>query len=196
MRPALPTGALQQLFGQARTYPRFCGAPVPREQLEALHELLRWGPTAFNCQPARFVFVQSAAARERLATCVSSGNRPKVLSAGVSVIVAYALDFVDELPRFTAHPQAMQLFAQMPALVEPTALRNGSLQAGYLILAARALGLDVGVLTGFDGHALKQAFFTDRPWQPNLVANLGVGDPASLGPRFPRYAFDEVATVI
>lgn len=196
MRAPLPKEVLSQLFDGARTYPRFTDAEVTLEQLHALHELLRWGPTAFNSQPARFVFLKTPAARQRLADCVSSGNKPKVLSAAVSVVVAHDLDFVRELPRFTASPSAVSLFEQVPSLVEPTALRNGSLQAAYLIIAARGLGLDVGVLTGFDSDAVRRAFFADQRWQPNLVANLGVGDPSALGPRFPRHSFEDVATVL
>ncbi|XVJ70412.1 MAG: malonic semialdehyde reductase [Rhizobacter sp.] len=195
-RPALPASALDQLFRAARTYPRFLDVPIDEATIRSLHDLLRWGPTAFNAQPARFLFLQSAGAREQLASCVSSSNQSKVRSAAVSVIVAHDLDFVQALPRFTASASAVSLFEQWPQIVEPTALRSGALQGAYLIVAARALGLDVGVLTGFDADKVAKAFFGERRWQANFVANLGVGDPASLTPRFPRYEFDEVATIL
>jgi 3-hydroxypropanoate dehydrogenase len=195
-RAALGEAALDQLFRQARTYPRFTDAEVSEAQIRQLHELLRWGPTAFNAQPARFLFLKSTAAREKLAACVSTSNKAKVLSAAVSVIVAHDLQFVRDLPRFTANAGAPALFEQMPQIVEPTALRSGSLQGAYLILAARSLGLDVGVLTGFDGEAVKRSFLNERQWQPNFVANIGVGDAGALSPRFPRYAFEEVADIL
>lgn len=196
-RTSLPASALDQLYRQARTYPRFLDVPIEDAQIETLHELLSWGPTAFNSQPARFLFLKSPAAKARLATCVSSSNKSKVVSAAVSVVVVQDLAFAENLPRFTAHPQAQALFTQWPELVEPTALRNASLQGAYLILAARSLGLDVGVLTGFDAKAVAREFFDDKPnWQANFVVNLGVGDVASLAPRFPRHAFSEVAAIL
>lgn len=196
-RPGLDAPALDQLFREGRTYTKFRAQPIGEDQIHALYDLVRWGPTAFNAQPGRFVFIRTPAARDRLAACVSGSNRPKVQSAALNVIVAQDLGFARHLPRFTANPNAQALFTQYPELVEPTALRSASLQAGYLLLAARALGLDVGVLTGFDSAALQREFLAGEPqWQANLVMNLGVGDPEALAPRFPRHAFDEVARIL
>ena len=196
-RTSLPHSALDQLFRQARTYPRFLDVAIEDEQIQALHELLSWGPTAFNSQPARFLFLKSPAAKARLADCCSSSNKSKVLSAAVSVVVAQDLEFAKNLLRFTAHPQAQALFSQWPELVEPTALRNASLQGAYLILASRSLGLDVGVLTGFDAKAIARTFFEDNAsWQANFVVNLGIGDGSSLAARAPRHTFAEVATIL
>lgn len=193
----LPTSALDQLFRQARTFPKFLDVAIQDDQIQTLHELLSWGPTAFNSQPARFIFLKTTPAKERLSACVSTSNKSKVLSAAVSVLVAQDLEFANNLPRFTAHTQAQALFDQWPELIEPTALRNASLQGAYLILAARALGLDVGVLTGFDSKAISREFFDSNPkWQPGFVVNLGVGDVTSLAPRFPRHSFREVATIL
>ncbi len=196
-RTPLPDSALGQLFRQARTYPRFLDVEIEDEQIQTLHELLSWGPTAFNSQPARFLFLKSPAAKARLSHCVSSSNKSKVLSAAVSVVVVQDLEFAKNLPRFTVNPQAQALFTQWPELVEPTALRNASLQGAYLILAARSLGLDAGVLTGFDAKAIACEFFDDNAgWQANFVVNLGIGDGSSLAPRSPRHTFAEVATIL
>lgn len=193
---ALNEVAFDQLFRQGRTFSRFLPHAIPEEEIQTLYDLIRWGPTAFNSQPARFVAVRSPAAREKLVASVSRGNQPKVASAALSFVVAHDLDFPDDLPTFSANPQAKALFEQLPKLVEPTALRSAALQAGYLIMAARARGWDVGVLTGFDGEALARHFWPDKPrWQASVVINLGIGDPESLGPRYPRHPFANVVRV-
>jgi 3-hydroxypropanoate dehydrogenase len=197
MPEALDAHALDQLFAQARTHSSFSPRPVPDETLARLVALAQWGPTAFNCQPARFVFVRSAAAKARLQTCVSPGNVPKVASAPVTVIVATDLRFHERLPQqFPHQPQLGAALAADPARAQVTALRNGSLQGAYLILAARALGLDCGPMSGFDTDALDRAFFPEGAVRSNFLVNLGHGDHTSLRPRGPRLAFAECARLI
>ncbi len=195
-RSCLPEWALGQLFDQARTYSLFTSAPVSDDQLRRLHELMRWGPTAFNSQPARLLFLRSQASRERLAACVAPGNRVKVMSAAVSVVLASDSGFVQTLPRFSDHPGAPALFAKWPELIEPTATGSATLQAAYLLFAARAIGLDTGMLTGFDAAAVAREFFEGKPWRPEVVINLGVGDDTRLPTRAARFGFDEVARIL
>jgi 3-hydroxypropanoate dehydrogenase len=196
MTAPLDERALDQLFRGARTYNGFSAKPVTDETVRTLYDLVKWGPTAFNSQPSRYVFLRSAESKARLAPALSSGNRDKTVNAPVSLILAYDTRFFEHLPSLTPSPKAKELFEENPHLVEPTLLRNGSLQAGYLILAARALGLDIGVLTGFKADLVNQEFFPDGRYQVNLIANLGYGDQASLRPRAHRFQFDEVARVI
>jgi nitroreductase len=194
--PQLSEDAFDQVFRAARTYPRFTDQPVPDETLEQLYALLRWGPTAFNSQPARFVFVRSPAAKERLKACVSPGNVSKVTSAPVTAIVAQDTRFYEHLPQqFPTRPEAGAPYAANPALAQATALRNSSLQGAYLIVAARMLGLDCGPMSGFDLAAVDAAFFPDGRWRSNFLVNLGHGDPESLFPRGPRLPFAEAVSV-
>ena len=194
--PSLSDDALDQVFRAARTYPRFVDRPVHDDTLEQLYALLRWGPTAFNCQPARFVFVRSAAAREKLLRCVSPGNVPKVTSAPVTAIVAMDTRFHEHLPQqFPARPDAGAPYAANPALAQATALRNGSLQGAYLIVAARMLGLDCGPMSGFDAAAVDATFFADGRWRSNFLVNLGYGDPQSPSARGPRLPFAEAVSI-
>lgn len=196
MSAALPDTALDQLFRNARTYNAFTSKAVSDETLRELYDLLKWGPTAFNAQPARYVFLRSAQAKERLRPALSSGNLDKTIAAPVTVIVAGDTRFYDHLPtQFPAY-DAKPLYEANPALIEPTIQRNGSLQGAYLILAARSLGLDVGPMSGFKADVVDQAFFPDGRWKVNFLANLGYGDAASLRPRGPRLGFDEVAQIV
>lgn len=196
MSAALPDTALDQLFRNARTYNAFTSKAVSDETLRELYDLLKWGPTAFNAQPGRYVFVRSAQAKERLRPALSSGNLDKTIAAPVTVIVAGDTRFFDYLPtQFPAY-DAKPLYEANPALIEPTIQRNGSLQGAYLILAARSLGLDVGPMSGFKADVVDQAFFPDGRWKVNFLANLGYGDAASLRPRGPRLGFDEVAQIV
>ncbi|WP_079434780.1 malonic semialdehyde reductase [Zoogloea sp. LCSB751] len=188
--------ALNQLFRDARTFNGFRPDPVPDETVRQLYELVKWGPTAFNAQPARYVFVRSDQAKAKLVETLYGSNREKTLSAPLNVIVAYDLRFFEHLPRLSASSNARALFEGAPHIVEPTALRNGSLQGAYLILAARALGLGVGVISGFDADKLDRAFFPDGRYKANFIANLGHGDPASVRERAERFAFDEVAQIL
>jgi len=194
--PQLSEDAFDQVFRTARTYPRFTDQPVPDETLEQLYALLRWGPTAFNSQPARFMFVRSPAAKERLKACVSPGNVSKVTSAPVTAIVAQDTRFYEHLPQqFPTRPDAGAPYAGNPALAQATALRNSSLQGAYLIVAARMLGLDCGPMSGFDLAAVDAAFFPDGRWRSNFLVNLGHGDPESLFPRGPRLPFAEAVSI-
>jgi 3-hydroxypropanoate dehydrogenase len=193
---ALPDAALDQLFRQARTVHAFRPEPVPEATLHALYELLKWGPTAFNAQPARFVFVRSAEAKARLKPALSAGNQAQTEAAPVSVIVAQDSRFQEHLPsQFPAY-DAKPLFDANPALAQATAFRNSSLQGAYLILAARALGLDAGPQSGFNPAAVDAAFFPDGRYSSNFIVNLGVGDPAGTHPRGPRLPFDRVAEIV
>lgn len=189
--------ALNQAFIQARTHGAFQPRPITDATLERLQRLAQWGPTAFNCQPARYVFVRSAQAKLRLQACLSPGNVAKVAAAPVTVIVAMDTRFHDHLPtQFPHNPALRDGFEADPARAQVTALRNSSLQGGYLIVAARLLGLDCGPMSGFDAAALDQAFFPDGRWRSNFLLNLGHGDTAALRPRGPRLSFADCATLL
>jgi 3-hydroxypropanoate dehydrogenase len=195
-RNALSDASLKQLFTEARTVNGFQNVPVSDETLHALYDLLKWGPTAFNAQPARYVFVRSDAAKEKLKPALSAGNVAQTLAASVTVIVAQDTRFYEHLPtQFPAY-DAKPLFEGNAALAEATATRNSSLQGAYLILAARALGLDAGPQSGFNPDAVNQAFFPDGRYKVNFVVNLGVADPAGIRPRNARLAFNEVAQIL
>jgi 3-hydroxypropanoate dehydrogenase len=195
-RNALSDASLKQLFTEARTVNGFKNVPISDATLHALYDLLKWGPTAFNAQPARFVFVRSDAAKEKLKPALSAGNVAQTLAASVTVIVAQDTRFYEHLPtQFPAY-DAKPLFEGNAALAEATATRNSSLQGAYLILAARALGLDAGPQSGFNPDAVNQAFFPDGRYKVNFVVNLGVADPAGIRPRNARLAFNEVAQIL
>jgi len=196
MGSRLDDRALDQLFREARTFSGFKPDPVSDDTLHQLYDLVKWGPTAFNSQPSRYLFLRSAESRAKLAPALSSSNRDKTLNAPITVILAYDTKFYEHLPKLTASPTAQALFESNPALVDPTNLRNGSLQAGYFVLAARSLGLDIGVITGFKADLVNQAYFPDGRYQVNLIANLGYGDESTLRPRAHRFAFDEVAQIL
>lgn len=179
--------AQDQLFLSARTCSRFTADGVGDELLRHLHSLAQWGPTAFNCQPARFVFVRSLEAREKLLPCLAPANVDKAASAPVTVIVAQDTRFFEHLgAQFPANPKLSAMFQNDPALAGATALRNSSLQGAYLIMAARMLGLDCGPMSGFDARALDAAFFPDGRFKANFLVNLGYGDTTSVRPRGPR----------
>lgn len=188
--------ALDQLFRQARTAHAFRPDPLSDSLLRELYDLLKWAPTAFNAQPARFVFVRSAEAKARLIPTLSSGNAAQTLAAPVSVIVAQDSQFFEHLPKQFPAYDAKPLFEGNAALAESTASRNSSLQGAYLILAARALGLDAGPQSGFNAEALNQAFFPDGRYRVNFVVNLGIADTTALYPRGPRLSFDEAAQIV
>ena len=189
MNPTPVTTA--QLFTEARTQNGYLAQPVPDERLRELFDLLKWGPTSANSSPARFVFVRSAEARARLLDCMSPGNQQKVREAPVTVIIGMDMAFHEQLPRLFPHTDARSWFAGKPELIATTAMRNSSLQGGYLILAARALGLDCGPMSGFDAEKMDAAFWAGTPVRTNFVSTLGTGDPARLMPRSPRLSFDE-----
>lgn len=195
MSSPLTDSALDQLFRTARTYNAFSG-DIDDATLQRLYELLKWGPTAANTCPARFVFVRSAEAKARLAPALDDGNREKTLAAPVTVIVGHDMAFYDKLPMLFPHVDARAWFAGKPeAVLETVAMRNGSLQGAYLILAARSLGLDTGPMSGFDNARLDAAFFAGTSIRSNFLVNLGKGDPASLFPRSPRLGFDEACRI-
>ena len=196
MKNPIGDAALDQIFRSARTAHGFLADPVPDATLHALYELLKWGPTSFNCQPARFVFVRSAQAKARLKPALSPANVAQATAAPVTVIVASDTRFFDHLPaQFPAY-DARPMFANNAAVAQITAMRNGSLQGAYLIIAARALGLDAGPMSGFDGAAVDTEFFADGRYKSNFLVNLGVADTTKIHPRGPRLPFAEVATIL
>lgn len=195
MSSPLDSQALSQLFGEARTFSHWQDRPVSDAQLERLYSLVRLGPTAVNSCPARFVFVRTAEGKQKLAPCLSKGNLDKTMAAPVTVIVAYDEAFPDTLPELFPHADARSWYAGKPDLIAENALRNSSLQAGYLILAARALGLDCGPMSGFDAAALDAAFFAGTSWKSNLLINLGYGARDTLHDRLPRLAFEQACVL-
>jgi 3-hydroxypropanoate dehydrogenase len=191
----LPDACLDTLFRTARTQNGFQERPVPERMLRELYDLLKLGPTSANSEPARFVFVVSPQAKEKLRPALSAGNLAKTMAAPVTVIVGYDLGFPDTLPRLFPHTDARSWFAGKDELTLTTAFRNGTLQGAYLMLAARALGLDCGPMSGFDNAKVDAAFFAGTKVRSNFLCNLGWGDPAKLMPRHPRLAFEEACRV-
>jgi len=189
--------ALETLFRGARTYTRWKDRPVSDVILQALYDLLRMGPTSANCSPARILFVSSREAKERLAPALSPGNRDKTMAAPVTAIIGYDTRFYELVPTLFPHqPEARGWFEGNDALIEETAFRNSTLQGAYLILAARALGLDCGPMSGFDRAKVDAEFFPDGRVKSNFLCNLGYGDPTGLPPRGPRLAFDEACRIL
>lgn len=188
--------ALAQLFTEARTRNGWSDQPIPEAVLRELYDLVKFGPTAANTTPARFVFVQSPEAKAKLAALSSGSNGPKILQAPVTVIVGYDLDFPETLDRlFPNAPGAKHWFGD-PVAKEVGALRNSSLQGGYFILAARALGLDVGPMSGFDNAGVDAAFFEGTNIKSNFIASIGYGTEDGLFPRNPRLDFEEAAKIV
>lgn len=185
----------EQLFTQARTQNGYLPTPVSDEQLQALYELLKWGPTAANSCPARFVFVRSEEAKARLVPCMAPGNQAKVQQAPVTVIVGMDMLFYDKLPQLFPHTDARAWFVGNTAMIEATAFRNSSLQGAYMMLAARALGLDCGPMSGFDSAKVDAAFWAGTAVRSNFICTLGHGDASKLMPRSPRLAFAEACTL-
>ncbi|WP_300449301.1 malonic semialdehyde reductase [Accumulibacter sp.] len=193
---ALPSDALDQLFANARTYNGFSAEAIPESTLRRLYDLMKWGPTSMNCQPARLVFVTTPESKAKLAPALSPGNRDKTLAAPLTVIIATDSRFHEFLPTMFPAYDAQAMFVANAELAASTAFRNGSLQGAYLILAARALGLGCGPMSGFDADKLNAAFFPDGRWRVNFLCNLGIGDPTSLHPRGPRLAFEEACRIV
>lgn len=192
----LNDAALDQLFRSARTQYGWTGAAVSDDDLRAIFDLMKWGPTSANCSPARFLFLRTQSAKERLRPALSSGNLQKTMLAPVTVIVAYDPKFYDYLPRLFPHTDAKPWFTSNPELAEETAFRNGTLQGGYFMLAARALGFGLGPMSGFDAAKVDVEFLSDRGWKSNFLVNLGHGDPAAEKPRGPRFWFDETCLML
>jgi 3-hydroxypropanoate dehydrogenase len=192
----LDGGALDRLFRSARSIHTFRSDPVTDSTLRHLYDLVKWGPTAFNSQPARYVFVRSAEAKARLAPTLSGSNREKTLAAPVTVIVAYDGEFFSSHPDQTTSAKMAQIYGSNAELATATAFRNGTLQGAYLLLAARALGLAVGPMSGFDADAINREFFPDGRFRTNFLANIGYSDDTEPRPRGPRFEFDDVAEVL
>ncbi len=206
MTRRLSDEGLDLLFRTARTHTAWLSKPVSDETIRQIYELMKWGPTSANSSPARFFFIRSQIAKERLKPVLSPGNVEKTMAAPATVIVAYDLKFYEKLPKLFPHnPGMRKLFAESPQLVETTARRNSSLQGAYLMLAARAIGLDCGPMSGFDNAMLDeeffgagkqckggdQEFFSEGQLKSNFLCNLGYGDPGKLHPRGPRLDFEE-----
>lgn len=188
--------ALQQLFLSARTHSKWLHRDVPDALLVQLVDLLKMGPTSANCSPARIVFVKSKEAKQKLAPALSAGNLEKTLAAPICAIIGQDMRFYDQLPKLFPHTDARSWFTGNDAKIAETALRNSSLQGAYLILAARALGLDCGPMSGFDPAKVDAAFFACTSVKSNFLCNLGYGDAAALKARSPRFGFDEMARIV
>ena len=186
----------EQLLTEARTHNGWLDTPVPDATLRELHDLLKWGPTSANCWPLRVLFVRSPEARARLVPLMSPGNRDKTAQAPVTAILGMDLAFPDTLPKLFPHADARSWFAGDDAKIAETAFRNSSLQGGYFIVAARALGLDCGPMSGFDAAAVDAAFWAGTQVKTNFICNLGHGDPSKLFGRSPRPAFDDVCRIL
>jgi 3-hydroxypropanoate dehydrogenase len=185
----------EQLFDDARTHSHWLDRPIPEATLRRLWALARMGPTSANCSPARLVFVTTPAGKARLVPCMAPGNQDKTRLAPATMIVGMDLEFHERLPTLYPHADARSWFAGKPAHIEATAFRNSSLQGGYLILAARALGLDCGPMSGFDADQVNAAFFAGSSVRVNFICNLGHGDASRLHPRSPRLDFDEACRI-
>ena len=208
---ATPNGCIDKLFRKARTRSAWLDKPVSDETLREIYDALKWGPTSANASPARFVFIRTAKNKERLRPSLAPGNVEKTMAAAVTVIVAYDLQFHEKLPKLFPHSPGMRdLFVANAALVEVTARRNSSLQGAYLMLAARALGIDCGPMSGFDNAKLDEEFFgagkecegCEQEFFPaghvksNFLCNLGYGDGSKLLARSPRLEFNEACTLM
>ena len=196
MHKILPDVGLDILFREARTHNGWLDKPVSDTLLQAIFELAKMGPTSANCSPMRVVFVKSREAKERLRPALSAGNMEKTLTAPVTAILAYDLEFYEHLPKLFPQTDARPWFTGKPELIQATAFRNGSLQGAYFITAARALGLDCGPMSGFDNAKVDAEFFPDGKVKSNFLCNVGYGDPSKLFPRNPRFAFEEVCRIV
>jgi 3-hydroxypropanoate dehydrogenase len=187
---------LDLIFRAARTHNGWLDKPVSDTLIHQIYDLMKWAPTSANSSPARFVFVRSAAAKERLLPAMAPGNLEKTRAAPVTVIIAHDTEFHEKLPTLFPQADARSWFAGNQTLIDTTAFRNGTLQGAYLIIAARALGLDAGPMSGFDNAKVDQEFFPDGKTKSNFVVNLGYGDHAKLFPRNPRLPFEEAAQIL
>lgn len=196
MKHALDAASLDILFREARSYNRWSSEPVPEKTLHALYGLVKFGPTSVNCCPARFVFVASAQAKAKLIPCLSPGNVVKVEQAPVVVIIGMDEKFYEKIPTLFPHrPEAGNMFKD-PAVGNVHMMRNATLQGGYLIMAARALGLDCGPMSGFQNAKVDEEFFAGTSIKSNFICALGIGTPEMLHPRNPRLAFAEACSII
>jgi len=196
MPEALNDAALDQLFRQARTQNKWQDKPIAEETLRALYELMKWGPTSANSSPARFIFITSDDGKAKLKQTLSPGNIEKTMTAPVTVVVAHDPKFYDQLPKLFPQADARSWFSGNWSLADTTAMRNGTLQGAYLIIAARSLGLDVGAMSGFDNMKVDDLFLGDTGWKSNFLVTLGHGDPDGVFPRNPRMDFDEACRIV
>jgi 3-hydroxypropanoate dehydrogenase len=187
--------ALDTLFNEGRTFDAFLDREVPDGLLQQAYDLAKMTPTSANCQPMRVLFLRSAEAKERLAPALSSTNRDKTVIAPVVAIVAHDLEFYENLPKLYRVPGAEKWFMGQDGLIEETAFRNGALQGACLMLALRAVGLDVGPMSGFKNGMVDEEFFSGTSWRSNFICNIGYGDPSGLPPRDPRLDFDEACRI-
>lgn len=196
MSETLNAAALDQLFREARSYNGYLDSPVTQAQLEGIWDLMKFGPTSANCLPARIIWCTSEAAKQKLAALTMPANGEKILQAPVTAIIGMDLEFYENLPELFPHTDARSWFVGNDALIEKTAFRNSSLQGAYLMLAARALGLDTGPMSGFNNAAVDEAFFAGTKVQSNFICTLGYGDATSIFERSPRPAFGRFNSVI
>jgi 3-hydroxypropanoate dehydrogenase len=187
---------LDALFREARTHNVWLDQPVTDEELRSVYDLMKWGPTSANSSPARFLFLRTREAKERLRPALSAGNLDKTMAAPVTVIAAYDPRFYEDLPRLFPHADARSWFANNEELAATTAFRNGTLQGAYLIVACRAAGLDCGPMSGFDNAKVDAEFLSATGWKSNFLVNIGHGDQAQLFPRSPRLTFDEACRLL
>ncbi|MEO3427755.1 malonic semialdehyde reductase [Pelagibius sp. CAU 1746] len=196
MNEFLSDTGLDKIFRQARTHTAWCGETVSDVLLEAVYDLAKMGPTSMNGCPLRVAFLRSGAAKEKLRPCLSAGNVEQTMAAPVTAIIAYDLAFYEWLPKLAPRRDGAKIFGGKEALIQETAMRNGSLQGAYFIIAARALGLDCGPMSGFSRAKVDAAFFAGTTWRSNFLCNLGHGDPAALRPRAARLDFDEACRLL
>jgi 3-hydroxypropanoate dehydrogenase len=197
MPSILDKSALDQLFDSARTFNNWQSRPVEDELLTRVYNSMRMGPTSANCSPARIVFVRSQEAKEKLRPALSAGNLNKTMAAPVTAIIGYDMHFYEKLGQLFPHePTARSWFDKDEATAFSAAFRNGTLQGAYLMLAARAYGLDCGPMSGFDNAKVDELFFAGTAIKSNFLCNLGYGDPAKMFPRSPRLAFDEACSIV
>lgn len=196
MSNPIDQAALNQLFLEARTHNAWTKRDVSDDQLRQLVDIMKMAPTSANCSPLRLIFLRSPEAKARLKPLLMEANQEKTMSAPVCAILGYDLKFYEHLPKLFPHTDAKAWFEGNEPLIEETAFRNGTLQGAYFIIAARALGLDTGPMSGFDNAAVDKAFFAGTAVKSNFICNLGYGDPAALFPRSPRFTFDEIAKII
>jgi 3-hydroxypropanoate dehydrogenase len=187
---------LDLILRKARTHSNWQGRPVPESLLKQVYDLTKMGPTSANTSPARFVFVVSKEAKERLKPALAPGNVEKTMTAPVTVIIAHDLEFYEKLPKLFPHTDAKSWFAGNPPLIQESAFRNGTLQGAYFMIAARALGLDCGPMSGFNSAKVDEIFFKGTSWKSNFLCNLGIGDASKLHPRQPRLEFDEACKIL
>jgi 3-hydroxypropanoate dehydrogenase len=188
--------ALEQLFLNARTQNKWQAKDVTDAQLREIIDIMKMGPTSANCQPARFIFLRTPTAKARLKPFLSANNQEKTMAAPVTVIIGNDFAFYEHLPRTFPHADAKSWFTGNAELAGMTAIRNGTLQGAYLMIAARAIGIDVGAMSGFDAPGVDKEFFADTTVKVNFICNLGYGDPAGVMGRLPRFEFDEIAKIV